>query len=304
MFVDWADLYARANLALSHFRLLFSGLTPLWLLGLFSAASASWLLQPWLSRYFGLSSPASHPRRWPVQLLGGIFLGLLSPFPLLSLAPTLAELAKLSRARPFALGVILASVMSSPAALAFGWAAIGGRLALLQVGAALALAGAIGSLLVTSRPEAVLRSTEDNRSLPPGNEPRTFVGYLRWLGRQLRAVGPHYLFALLLSAWLSALLPIGPLASRLKSLGPLLVPIAALVGGVVHQCAATAPVVAELFGQAGLPLGAVMSYLTFGQVSAVRNVVALCYLFKARGMILVLGLSLAGAIILGLVVNP
>ncbi len=295
-----ADFYARTDLAYSQFIALSRALAPIWLIGLWVTASLTWFGRSWVTAWI---SGSRSDDEWHHRALGmpaGAVLGLVSPFPLLSLTSTLGLLLQAKRSRSFAVGLALGSVMMSPAALTFGLVAMGIRLVILQVVIALIIACGAGVALTRMSPVSVLRS----HAWPPRTEAKqpesqTLAAYFTWLGRHLTAMAPHFVLALLIVAWLTVILPANAVVRTMGYLGPFAVPAAAILGAGVHQCPSTLPVAAELFAQAGMSGGALLAYVTFGQVTTIRNLAGLSCLLKPRAIGILLGIALCSAILMG-----
>jgi uncharacterized protein len=293
MDIALADLLARTDLALTQFIVLSRALIPIWLIALVVTGSLTWLGRSWTSDVMARSRPDDGRRHRTLEMPVGALLGMVSPFPLLSVTPTVGLLLQSQRSRSFAIGLALGSVVMSPATLTFGLAAMGIRLVILQVVMGMAIACGAGMLLARMRPVHVLRAASwPSCAEPKRSEKQALVPYLLWLARHLAAMAPHFVLALLVVAWLMVLFPGNAVVRMIGHLGPLTIPAAAFLGAGMHQCPSTIPVAAELFAQAGLPGGALLAYITFGQATTIRNLVGLHHLLKSQGILVFLIVAL------------
>jgi len=235
-------------------------------------------------------------------LLLGSGLGLMSPFSLLSLVSLLCDLSRERRLRPLVVGLALASPLLDPTMFTFTLLALGPRLAALRVVVALLAVWLAGGVILRYTP---FRSGGDAAGRQPGLPlaERTVIGYIHHLGRHLLFSGRHYLFALLITAWIQVLLPLRAWLSLGRSGGAMEVLLAAALGVPLYFCGGGAVALAEGLMRSGLSQGGALAYLAVGAVTTPRALTALVALVGKRGTAIAVFGVVTVAILAALLLN-
>ena len=247
--------------------------------------------------------------RGPAMVLGGAFLGGISPLCTHGTVPVLLELLRGGAPPGPALAFLVSSSMLNPQLLLLVAGGLGPRLALSQVAGVLLLSLPVGLLAQRLGPASYLRLElahipESDCAHQPVPAGRAGAGQLLTdLLDMTGLVGLTFVIGVILASLVQTLVPATWVAALLGGGRWYGVLLTGIVGVPFYTCGGGAvPVLAELLAQ-GMRPGAALAFFLVGPATRLTSLAALGTVLNRRALLAYVGYIWAGSVLLGLLLG-
>lgn len=247
------------------------------------------------------------------QIILAAIAGTVSPLCTLGTVPLLLGMVGRGYPAPAALAFLGASSMTNPQMLVLTAGTLGMRFAVITWAAAIAVGVSSGALAlwaakkgqVVFKPAVVDAESRmsGHKTSQDGHHRRSGRSFWQAFLDNLEFVALYLVVGVLLAAALNVLVPERYLMQWLGQDNPFAVIVSALLAMPFYVCGGGILPVMQVLTEKGLPPGVVVAFFISGPATRIQALSALAALLKARALAIYVGLVLAWAVGLGMLLN-